>query len=160
MGPSARLACMLRKQLMLFPPIDLAKVSECLGITVEIRDFEPGVVGLCVISPNGKAWIALNSSLEWPRLRFTWAHELGHFLLKEDISEKPSIHLFEEYNSETERECNEFAAELLMPPKLVSSRLYSLRHLDIRSRINEMCQTFQVSRWAMLRRIEELGLNL
>lgn len=68
---------------------------------------------------DGKGYlICVRSGAPWQRGRFTVAHELGHILLCEGLSDEPEMlrALQESANWEAvERLCNQAAAELLMP---------------------------------------------
>ncbi len=147
----ARLAQMLHRQFLLFPPIDIAHVSGLLGIAVQIRELPPDVSGFYTVTPAGRAMILLNASMPESRRRFTWAHELGHHLLQTDGS-------FEADDEAEKRACDAFAVELLMPARAVMSRMASLRGESLRSALSSLQATFGVSREAILKRLDDLDL--
>lgn len=101
------------------------------------RRFE-GRLELCA----GKPTIFVNDhgrGLEYPRARFTLAHELGHFFLhRRWLHAGAAFHDAElmvgEDLREVEREANTFAAECLLPERLVerflSGRLLSLERVQ------------------------------
>ena len=161
MDQPKRLAAMIWKQLLLGPPVDLAVVSDWLGIRVKVCVFPNEVSGVYMVTPGGKHVIGLNSGLGHARMRFSWAHEIGHYLLGD---QGPGTVLLEQASGgadrEIERRCDVFAANLLMPAHLVSLLVAHTRGRDIRSQIGVLKTTFGVSAWAINRRIEELGVAL
>lgn len=54
--------------------------------------------------------------------------------------------------------CDEFAANLLMPEQLVRRIWGATQSLPLRIRLADTCATFDVSRDAALRRLDELGI--
>jgi Zn-dependent peptidase ImmA (M78 family) len=150
----ARLAQMLHRQFVLFPPIDIAHVSGLLGIGVKLRELPPDVSGFYTVTPAGRAMIVLNAAMPESRRRFTWAHELGHHLLETD----GSLEQLSADDRAEKRACDAFAAELLMPAHAVTSRLASLQGRPLRSMLSSLQATFGVSREAILNRLDDLGL--
>ncbi|MCR8969596.1 ImmA/IrrE family metallo-endopeptidase [Facklamia sp. 7083-14-GEN3] len=100
--------------------IDLIKISDILGINIEYKIFSHS--GMYDPSEN---IIYLNELEPEFRQRFTLAHELGHAVLGHNISyrtELPEyISIIEKMN---ETNANKFAAELLLPKRLVVLALY------------------------------------
>ncbi len=88
------------------------------------------------------------------RRRFTVAHELGHHCLEHGEYDR---HAPPDFMSDSkdwkEVQANGFAAELLMPEDAVRA-LVEVRKL---TDINRLAQIFQVSRFAMAYRLENLG---
>ena len=123
--------------------------------------FPNEVSGVYMVTPGGKHVIGVNSGLGRARMRFSWAHEIGHYLLGD---QQPGGILLEHTSGgadrEIERRCDVFAANLLMPAHLVSKLVAHTRGRDIRSRIDILKTTFDVSAWAINRRLEELGVAL
>jgi hypothetical protein len=92
--------------------IDIDKIIEKLGIIVEgtFFDSHSGKYD----ADNKKMYINILESEQ--RQRFTKSHELGHFIFKhEGISDREQIPVI----NAKERAANQFAAELLMPKKLI-----------------------------------------
>lgn len=81
------------------------------------------------------------------RIRFTIAHELGHFLLGHGSANRGSARSNMAMN---EVLANRFAAELLMPETQVRS------HLELSSA--ELCKLFGVSALALEYRLKNLGV--
>ncbi len=103
--------------------------SETLGETVD----EP-LAALLVLSGQQGGFLFVNADDPVPRQRFSLAHELGHFLLHSDQIQDEFAHgriLALEYSATKqkadshyltrERQANRFAAELLMPERIVRS---------------------------------------
>lgn len=152
------------KTLKLEPPADLGRVAGRLGIEVSEREFVREIDGLYLRLPDAPPVIAINNSyLKSPaRKRFTLAHEIGHHLLGHRTS--PNSRLFFFDTSRTgrtmvERACDRFAALLLMPEDWVR-RYYEELSFNPENRVAIMSTRFEVSAWAMRRRLRELGLQV
>ncbi|RRD32816.1 MULTISPECIES: ImmA/IrrE family metallo-endopeptidase [Streptococcus] len=101
-----------------------------------------------------------------PRQRFTKSHELGHFVLKhEGISEREQTPVA----NAKERAANQFAAELLMPQKLIIKAIdrmaidYSMTWEELDTLNDEIIITYlaeklNVSNPAMKYRLINLGV--
>ena len=161
MNQPERLATMVWKQLFLGPPVDLAVVSSLLGIRVKMCVFPNEVSGVYMVTPCGKHVIGLNSDPGLTRMRFSWAHEIGHYLLG---NRRPGAALLARASGgadpEIERWCDVFAANLLMPAHLVSRLVAQTGGHDVRSRFDLLRTTFGVSPRAAYHRLEELGVAL
>ena len=136
------------------PPIMLNNIIKYLrtrfDIDVRGKDLSNKFSGILIIRSNTFG-ILYNSSMSKNRIRFTIAHELGHLMLchefdKEIINEKYDI------NKQTdwwELEANTFAANLLMPQKVLQKDTKNLRQEDIPI----LSQRYAVSEAAMTNRI-------
>lgn len=107
------------------PPVDVVKIAEGLGFEVHDYDFpEPDTSAVLVIDGDLRG-IGVNSRFAPVRKRFSIAHELGHFLLGHgDFADSQKTFEDGSYNysdpqNRQESEANEFAAELLMPEKML-----------------------------------------
>jgi len=127
-------------------------------------DLGENISGVLVID-NGEATIGYNKNEHRVRNRFTIAHELGHFILhknKDLFVDKGFKVMFrgsvngDNYNRE-EVEANEFAANLLMPEKLLREEIEKL-NLDFteEASIKQLAKKFDVSTIAMSFRIAKL----
>jgi len=101
------------------------------------------------------------------RRRFTIAHELGHLVLQRDdlfhVDEKFPVAFRSEDSSKAhspfEVEANQFAAELLMPEKLLMRDVAKLPlGLDVEEAIAELARRYEVSEQAMTIRLSALGV--
>jgi Zn-dependent peptidase ImmA (M78 family) len=150
-----------RLGLGLAPIADIVTLLELeLGVRVFVRRVAAKISGLFAFDEQLGACILLNANHPRERRAVTGAHELGHLVC---TRRQPDV-LNEsvENRSPEERYCNAFARNFLMPLRAVmikfgeltagSSRL-SRRHIIVLSHY------FGVSREAMVRRLEELGLS-
>ena len=109
-------------------PIDVENIVNCLGVKLEYYfDFESETVGS--ITRSGSDYVIKINEIHnhyEPRKRFTIAHELGHLFLhlngvdgvSFDDTEK-TMSRTESYWDIKESQANSFAAQLLMPKKLI-----------------------------------------
>lgn len=156
-GSAPRAADLIWKHLILSPPVDLELVSDWLGISVVFKPFPAEVPGMYTVTPRGRATIVLNSMIVTPRLRFTWAHEIGHHVLFGEAAERiQQDSLRGRDKKEMEQACDAFAANLLMPARLVAARLDAVRHCDLRTQLRDLKDTFGVSSSVVHRRLAEL----
>lgn len=145
---------------------DIFELAEKMGVTVLGQDMEDDISGLFVVSEK-KPMISFNKKEVDKRVRFTIAHELGHYILhsKEQpvfIDRTPKI-MYRDITSTTgevhrEREANAFAASLLMPRKLVVNTIERLTNDS--SLIQNLAKEFSVSEQAMAYRLANLGYDL
>lgn len=96
-------------------------------------------------------YICLRKADARPRRRFTLFHELGHFLLHENITYCRAV-TFEQ--KQYEREADRFATGMLMP----SEWLYRDWADGIRQPFR-LAQRYDVSQLAMKRRLAELAIR-
>ena len=88
------------------------------------------------------------------QMRFSLAHELGHYFLREAIRYRLPEARFLPDDPIEERFCDLFAAELLMPAERLSAQL---AHSPLTpDSIQELAATYEVTLQAMMRRITEL----
>jgi Zn-dependent peptidase ImmA (M78 family)/DNA-binding XRE family transcriptional regulator len=141
-------------------PINVHALAKRCGVLVLERSFPDPLSGLVFAHDDG-AVIGVNSEHPSTRQRFSVAHELGHYLLSHhelapdearlhiDISEgaPPS------YNWRAERVANEFAADLLMPRRLLTEEFKR------RPKPAALADRFEVSELAMGYRLVNLGLR-
>jgi IrrE N-terminal-like domain len=105
------------KQLRL--PVDLRQIAQMLGLAVEEQNVQAD--GLLADWPGPRPRIILrrvpaSTSISlMKRQRFTLAHEIGHFVIREELRARTRLSRFGLEDPDEERLCNEFAAELLMP---------------------------------------------
>jgi hypothetical protein len=132
--------------LMRTPPVNLGVICECLNIEVYTMPCESfGAAFSCI---GGKGCLLVNSRLPQSRLRFSIAHELGHFLLKHE----PLTQIGGERSPAVEREADAFASELLLPEEL-------LRADCARYTVPDIVRRYKVSRQALEIRMKTLGIS-
>lgn len=125
-----------------------------------------GIDGVYINSnENSRAFIGLNSKKNIRRLKFTVAHELchhikdfkseNHFTLSDTSGKKTP------YNS-LETFANSFAAELLMPYKLIKQKLRELNVNEVitNDELVELADFFEVSLTAMKNRIDVFNISI
>jgi len=142
------------------PVPDIVTLLELeLGVRVYIRRFDSRISGLFAYDEALGPCMLLNANHPRDRRTQSAAHECGHFV---STRREPEIlHKDEPENSREERYANAFGRAFLTPPRAVmqkfqeviagSDRL-SRRHIIV------LAHFFGVSREALVRRLEELGL--
>lgn len=101
-------------------PIDPEKVAEEEGLSWRYGSYGPGFDGL-LVHRRGKFRIYCNHERGSRRGRFTFAHELGHYLIDEHrtaiVTQELRHFSVGEWHSDAtvERQADTFAANLLMP---------------------------------------------
>jgi Zn-dependent peptidase ImmA (M78 family) len=167
-------------------PIDSELICEKAGLDV-VPTAMPEVFDCCIIVNKNELCVNLNrywDNRNENRLRFTFAHELGHFVLHRSILEDLSLQTIDDYlefldaekdeaYSRFEFQAHEFAGRLLVPrnplqerlEKLISSvpadqRPFVALNLDYFKDVasEKMCGEFGVSRRVIAIRLEREGL--
>lgn len=143
------------------PPVRIERIAKDLG--VELRSGDLGDVSGILVRQGSSAVIGINGTQSLQRQRFTIAHELGHFLLHEGITNHVdksyrvnfrSIESSQATNVE-EIEANFFAASILMPKKMLDAQSAE-EALDNDTSVANLARQFQVSRLAMSLRLANL----
>lgn len=143
------------------PVRDLISLLELdLGVRVYVRRVDPRVSGLFAYDEELGACMLLNANHPWERRTQSGGHELGHFISTRRKAE--ILHTDEEENSREERYANAFGRAFLTPARTIMQRFQEItagasrltrRHIIL------LAHAFGVSREAMVRRLEELGLT-
>jgi hypothetical protein len=163
----------------LAPPVDVDEIARLLRIKVT-EHADPSaanMIGKITLSPEGPAevWINPAENAYGPRRRFTLAHEIAHFCMHrstdrhEFIDDKSTMNRSESYWNSYESEANRFAAELLMPQRLIESigrrviDAYKVEHntekMPLTRFIDLMATQFRVSHPAMEFRLRNVGIG-
>lgn len=163
---------LLEKHNITSPAIPVKKIVTNLGLKLVSYDFgdESEISGMLVIE-NGIGTIGYNPKNSKQRQRFTIAHELGHFLLhnnsksevfvdKDFIVKYRSDKQYSPFEIKQEQEANAFAAELLMPKKMLLSELSKKDYKSMGEAefIKTMAKIFEVSIPAMSFRVTNSNL--
>nr|WP_325295139.1 ImmA/IrrE family metallo-endopeptidase [uncultured Oscillibacter sp.] len=141
-------------------PIDVEGLCDSLGIKIHYVDFSSieGKVKKEIsgaIQKNGDTYtILVNENESDVRARFTIAHELGHYFLHVKNDSRQIVTSFRRDQSPRETAANKFAAELLMPKKLIQEE-YAKMVIPIS---DTLAKKFEVSKPAMRIRLESLDL--
>lgn len=129
---------------------------------------------ISVKNKEPEIWInPMKTQLEG-RLRFTLAHELGHFMLHiapdNNLEKDRSIEDDEvSYNRDDnwdhiEMEANNFASQLLMPSSMITDETKKLLNknpnLSKDEIIENLASIFNVSKLAMKYRLKKMGVNI
>lgn len=162
----------------LVAPVDLEKIVNILGAKLdESVDFEKiSTAGSVSINDKyAEIWVNPIENGYEPRKRFTIAHEIGHLIrhispetgVREFIDTKKTLNRKDSYWDSKEYEANNFAAQLLMPLKLIKEHGNQLisRYKDEHEGVNmplsifvkEMANIFNVSEPAMKFRLKNIG---
>lgn len=150
-------------------PVNLEKICQVFDIEIEPIDADDNLSGFFVVGENQRKIIGFNKSHNENRMRFTIAHELGHFQLHFKGEHKFFIdnnnHKFfrNEKSSlgeiKREREANAFAAALLMPISLLETELEKLhKQSDLKNIIKTLSKKFKVSEQSISYRLINLGI--
>ncbi len=141
-------------------PVDVEGLAARYGVEIQPQEFPDDISGALHRGPDG-AVIAVNEAHHEHRQRFTIAHELGHYFLHRDapafydVDKLVGSHFRAKAAGATwdskEIEANKFAAELLMPRKLLLERVAS-GDVDV----VQLAKEFNVSTEAMTYRLAEL----
>lgn len=142
------------------PPIDVERLARRCGVLVLNRPFPDDLSGL-VFPYKTAAVVGINRSHSPRRQRFSLAHELGHYLLDhhDSAGEAARIHIDVDEGNATgfdwraERAANDFAADLLMPRRLLSEEF------EETPKPSKLAHRFGVSELAMGYRLLNLGLR-
>lgn len=125
-------------------PISLQKVIEHLqksiNLTVmraELTDKVSGLLVTCTDIDKESMVIGFNPDKPWCHRRFTIAHEIGHIMMNHTCSGNTND------KSDKETEANNFAAELLIPTKLIKDDFKKTPNIP------ELSKLYRVSAEAM-----------
>jgi hypothetical protein len=129
MKETSVLADLLMEQLGLASKPDLVRVASAIGL--RIKEVESvGFEGALIRGKDvRKGIICVKSSIpEYTRKRFTIAHEIGHYVIpshqrRENVCAVEEVESWRSGLNPAELEANEFAAEFLLPTRLVRERL-------------------------------------
>ena len=146
--------------LAMVPVRDVVSLLELdLGVRLYVRPLDGQVSGLFAYDDNVGACILLNANHPPARQAQTAAHELGHLTSRRQM---PDVCGSEgENDSREERYANAFGRAFLTPARTVTLKFedvtagasrFTRRHVIL------LAHVFGVSREAMVRRLEEIGL--
>lgn len=136
-------------------PVDIKSLTRKLGINILVKSLRDEISGY--LEKTDEGWLICINSLHHPkRQRFTLAHELAHFLLHRNISDKfIDEKLFRSNESNRlEVEANKFAAALLMPEEKFKAYTTTTS-----SKVDDIADFFEVSALAVRVRAKELGFS-
>lgn len=137
-------------------PVNVEACAKIVGLPIYSIDLPNGVSGMLVkddpLAGESGFVCFVDSSEPAVRQRFTAAHELGHFILHRDLigSRHQDNYLLRAkgFTGHQETQANSFAADLLMPRKLISE----IMRQGVTS-LDDLADKFKVSRVAMAIRL-------
>ncbi|MGV3026088.1 ImmA/IrrE family metallo-endopeptidase [Clostridium thermobutyricum] len=109
---------------------DPLELCEALNIHIIKSYLGQEIKGLFQRTPNGFNIIHLNTNLSYEESKYILAHELGHAILHTNLSITLFIENKHLIKNKFEREADKFAAELLIPDKLIQNAEYSELNLE------------------------------
>lgn len=143
-------------------PIPIERIAAALNAQVHYSPFSgDGELAGMLLRKDGKIIIGVNSSHHSNRQRFTIAHELGHLQYHEGemhVDRKLQINRRDANSSlaidPDEIEANRFAAEILVPFRMLSKDLMT-QPIDIEDgiQIRALAEKYQVSQQTMTHRV-------
>ncbi len=152
------------------PPVDVKKIVK--GLSIQINEGDLGEISGLVFSKGTQVIIGVNEKHSQNRQRFTIAHELGHHYLHSQsplyVDKVFSVRLRDHVSSEAvnpeEIEANAFAAELLMPSKMIMEDIHAQTNFidyekdGLDSVLKALASRYEVSEQAMTIRLMNLGV--
>jgi hypothetical protein len=152
-------------------PVPIKKLVRLSKVKLSRYDLGDDISGILVVE-NGVSRIGYSPYESEVRQRFTIAHELGHFILhmkeKENGLFVDNVKVMYRKQAPSraqllkEREANEFAANILMPFKLIKDSYKRITKKDELVSDDEivkrLSRKFKVSQSAMTYRLYNLGL--
>lgn len=160
-GPEIHANNIIQKFKINTVPVDIEAIAKKLGAKVIYSPLDDSHCGMIYMQDN-KVVIGVNSLHPENRQRFTIAHELGHFVMHKKQIEG-NIHVDQTFSEKLNRDgkstlgedlkeiqANRFAAEILIPTKLLIKETKNKR-IDIEDDdfIQKLADKFQVSSQSM-----------
>lgn len=149
------------------PPVNIEAVIRGLGIELDKKAaLDAAISGQIEKVADQKYRVSVNVSDNYMRQRFTMAHELGHFLLHQDLmgsglkddrayrSTDVGTYSNALVGPAEEAAANRVAARVLMPADKVASEARDFPNVEA------LAKRFQVSKRAMEIRLQSLGIDL
>jgi Zn-dependent peptidase ImmA (M78 family) len=150
-----------------FAPVPVERIATSANAVIRYEPLKGELSGMVHRGGDGHAIIGVNSLHPSRRNRFTIAHEIGHLVLHDDelhVDDPLPIGYRNRKSGMAidpkEIEANQFAAELLMPERLLRSDLAKKgRNAPLTdSEIEELADRYEVSVQAMTIRLSTLGI--
>lgn len=110
-------------------PIDVFALARELGVDVVAAPMRDDISGKIECDRGGPCRITVNAMHHPRRQRFTVAHEIAHYVLHRDLIgdgiEDNGKYRSKQQSDSVERQANRYAAEILMPWRLVAEKFQS-----------------------------------
>ena|SRR5258708_17256269 len=150
-------------------PIPVEEIAAHFGAQLSYEPFQgKGELSGMLLRDKDRTVIGVNSAHPAVRQRFSVAHEIGHLIMHQGAMFVDQTVRFNRDGKSSlaidpqEIEANRFAAELLMPEKLVTAAIEKCiakkPNLPQRALIADLAKEFQVSEQAMEFRLVNLGV--
>jgi Zn-dependent peptidase ImmA (M78 family) len=160
---------LLEQHGIISPPVPVEKIAEAFGLELRRAPAEEDLSGFLYRDRHKKtAAVGVNSTHHANRQRFTIGHELGHYLLHDlegiHVDRRFEVKLRNgksgEETDDQEKEANLFAAELLMPERILKADLAMIEQLDLEDEASlvRLSERYAVSVQALSFRVANLGL--
>lgn len=147
-------------------PVPVMKIAKRSGAKIVLQSLDGDLCGF-LYRDGDHSIIGVNTHHSPARQSFTVCHELGHLLLHDQeplhYDRGFKVRLRNDKSSEgvdeAEIEANLFAAELLMPAQFIAQDLEEIEEIDLQDdwTVEELAQKYEVSKQAMLYRLNYLG---
>lgn len=142
-------------------PVPIEEMVEKGGIEIS---YAPSAEysGMLLRKSDGNVLMGINNSENIQRMRFTIAHELGHYLL--DTADHVTVDyrnkIYSTNKPDKERVADYFAANILMPESIIRNdfKKQTKSGVFFEENLSEMADRYQVSKEAIKYRLMNLGL--
>jgi Zn-dependent peptidase ImmA (M78 family) len=145
------------KHYHLSAPVDVFALADKLGIEVHLRTLPNKVAGI-YLRINGYPHMIINRDHPESRKRWSVAHEIAHHLDSEGSRNTVHFYVKGDRSRKIERECDQFAAEILMPSWVIVGECIAARYTPAAEKVEILSRKFGVSRQAIRRRLIEIGM--
>jgi Zn-dependent peptidase ImmA (M78 family) len=146
-------------------PVPVETIAREVGAVIRRGPLPSDLSGF-LLQDHGRTIIAVNSRQAKQRQRFTIAHEIGHLLLhnfQSHVDRGFEIYRRDQRSSRAEVaaeiEANQFAADLLMPKRLIDAIVPKFVDLLNERQIKAIAERFGVSAQALTFRLTNLGVT-
>lgn len=138
-------------------PVDVEQIARQLNVDTMVAPLSDDFSGLIVKTKDKKAVAVAQAKEPETRRRFTFAHELGHFVDRTQLADDHEFSFIDtrmpDHYDLHEFYADEFAGALLMPEDEVA------RLQNAGTDLTTMARHFGVSRQAVSKRVERLRRN-
>lgn len=145
-------------------PVPVEKLAQEAGAMIRKGPLPSDLSGF-LVQDGGRIIIGVNSSHPKQRQRFTIAHEIGHLVLhnlRNHVDRGFEVYRRDQRSGRAEAvaeiEANQFAADLLMPKRMIDAIVPKFVDLLNEQQIKNIASRFEVSAQALTFRLTNLGL--
>lgn len=145
-------------------PIPVEKLAQEAGAIIRKGPLPSDLSGF-LVQDGGRIIIGVNSLHPKQRQRFTVAHEIGHLLLhnlRNHVDRGFEVYRRDQRSSRAETvaeiEANQFAADLLMPKRMIDAVVPKFIDLLDERQLKTIASRFEVSAQALTFRLTNLGI--